>query len=428
MALLAGPLPAVAAQPAAGKAPAVREVALTLEDADGEADFAAVLRLCKDEGIKVTFFISGEALTGLPAKEAAAAGHEFGNYGLRHEYWAGFTREAIAADLAAGAKAVQAATGTMPKVVRPPHNYYGDNFRQAAAKLAPPAAVVKGLDTGDWFVDSPAALAEQLGAAVSGGEIVNINMGVKAAAAALPDIVRDLKKRGFALTTVSELLKKLPPPVVAPPVERPTRPPAGAVAVMRRGAAGLPFVALTFDDGGPEWRVNEILDILRETGVRSTFFLLGEWAREHPDAVRRMAAEGHEVANHSYSHPRFTLLDAAATREEILAAQAALRAAAGPGAARFFRPPYGAYDGTLTSVLRELDYRALVMWDVDSRDWAGLDRETIVRRVVDAAAPGSIVLFHLHGANTAAALREVIATLRARGYEFTTVGALWNGG
>ncbi len=416
MLMLVGAVPAGAAT-----APAVKAVALTLEDLDNPADFAAVLRLCRDEGIKVTFFISGEALAGLPVKEAAAAGHEVGNHGLRREYWAGAANEAIAADLAAGAKAVQAAAGAMPKVIRPPYNYYGDNFRRAAATLAP-AAVVKGLDTNDWFIDSPAALAEQLGEAVGGGETVNVNMGVKVAAAALPDIVRELKKRGFELVTVSELLRRLPPPaVVAPAAERP---PASVARVVRRGEGGRLRVALTFDDGGAEWRANEILDVLREAGVRSTFFLLGEWVREHPGMVRRMAAEGHELANHSYSHPWFGWLDEATMREEILAAKAAFEEVAGRGEARLFRPPYGVYDGTLAGVLGELGYRGPVLWDVDSRDWTGLGQEAIVERVLADTGPGSIILFHLHGQNTAAALREIIAALRARGYEMTTVGDL----
>lgn len=427
IAVLAGPQPAAAAPSAVvDKAPAAKAVALTLEDLENAAEFAAVLKLCREEKIKVTFFVKGEALAGLPVKQAVADGHEFGNHGLRHEYWAEVGAPAIAADLAAGAKAVQAAAGAPPRVVRPPYNYYGDNFREAAAMLTPPALVVRGVDTGDWLVDSPEAVVEQLKGAITGGAIVNINMKVKAAAAALPAIVRDLKARGFELVTTSELLRKIPPAAVVPP---PAPPRTGSpLTVLRRSEAGRPYVALTFDDGGPAWRVSEILDVLKDTGVRSTFFLLGEWVRANPDEVRRMVAEGHEIANHSYSHPRFSWLDAAAMREEILAAREALREVTGREGARFFRPPYGVYNGTLTSLLNELGYRALVMWDVDSRDWSGLDAATISRQVAGDAAAGSVVLFHLHGAHTAEALREVIPALRARGYGLTTVGELFGDG
>jgi peptidoglycan/xylan/chitin deacetylase (PgdA/CDA1 family) len=196
------------------------------------------------------------------------------------------------------------------------------------------------------------------------------------------------------------------------------------VTVARRGDGDQPYVALTFDDGGPAWRVNEILDVLRAAGVKSTFFLLGEWAAANPDTARRIAAEGHEIGNHSYSHPRFSGLDAGAMEEEILAARAALQEATGNREVRLFRPPYGAYNGTLTAVLRGLGYSALVMWDVDSRDWSGLSAEAIAGRVLDGAAAGSIILFHLHGAHTAEALREIIPALRARGYGFTTVGSI----
>lgn len=431
MAVLAGPQPAAAALPAVvDKAPVDRAVALTLEDLENAAEFAAVLKLCREEKIKVTFFVKGEALAGLPVKQAVAGGHEFGNHGLRHEYWAEVGAPAIAADLAAGAKAVQAAAGAPPRVVRPPYNYFGDNFREAAAKLTPPAAVVRGLDTGDWLVDSPEAVVEQLKGAISGGAIVNINMKVKVAAAALPAIVRDLKARGFELVTASELLRKIPPAAVIPPSTAPAAAPqtGGPLVVLRRSETGRPSVALTFDDGGPAWRVGEILDVLKEAGVRSTFFLLGEWVRANPDAVRRMVAEGHEIANHSYSHPRFSWLDSAAMREEILAAREAVRDVTGREGARFFRPPYGVYNGTLTGLLSELGYRALVMWDVDSRDWSGLAGETISRQVAGDATAGSVVLFHLHGAHTAEALREVIPALRARGYGLTTLGDLFGEG
>ncbi len=421
LALLAGPRPAAAALPAiVDQAPAPKMAALTVEDADSAAEFAAVLKLCRDEKIKVTFFIKGEALAALPIKQATADGHEFGNHGLRHEYWAEFGDEAIAADLAAGAKAVQAAAGAVPRVVRPPYNYYGDNFRRAAARLTPPAAVVRGVDTGDWLIDSPAAVIEQLRGAVSDGAIINVNMKAKAAAEALPAIVRDFKERGFALVTVSELRRKSRPVAPAEPAGSP-------FTVLRRSDYGRPYVTLTFDDGGPEGRVNEILDVLKEAGVKGTFFLLGEWVRANPDVVRRMVAEGHELANHSDSHPRFSWLDDAAMRREILAARAALREVAGRDGAPFFRPPYGAYNGTLTSLLGELGYRALVMWDVDSRDWSGLAAETIAHQVIAEASAGSVVLFHLHGVHTAEALRKVIPGLLARGYAFTTVGGLFGG-
>ncbi|MDT8902387.1 polysaccharide deacetylase family protein [Anaeroselena agilis] len=427
MAVFLGAQPAAAAPPAVvDKAPAAKAVALTIEDLEDAAEVAAVLKLCREEKIKVTFFIKGEALAGLPVKQAVADGHEFGNHGLRHDYWAEAGVADIAADLTAGAKAVQAAAGLEPRVLRPPYSYYGDNFRQAAAGLTPPVAVVRGVDAGDWLVDSAEAVVEQLKGAVAGGAIVNINMKLKTAAAALPAVVGELKARGFELVTASELLRKIPPPVaVTPTVPSPA---GGSLAVLRRSEAGRPYVALTFDDGGPAWRVNEILDVLKEAGVRSTFFLLGEWVRANPDEVRRIVAEGHEIANHSYSHPRFSWLDAAGMREEILAAGAALREVTGREGARFFRPPYGVYNGTLTGVLGELGYRAMVMWDVDSRDWSGLSAEKIARQVTEETADGSVVLFHLHGANTAGALREIIPALRAKGYGLTTIGAIFGDG
>lgn len=395
-------------------------VALTIEDVAGADELAAVLRLLREEGAKATFFFAGRDVAGLPVKQAVAAGHEVGNHGFAHGYWGEAAPAAVAADLAAGEKAVAAATGAAPRVVRPPYGHYGDNFLRAAATLTPPAAIIRGVDAGDWLVDTPEAVAAMVREAAGDGAIVNINMRAKAAAAALPAIIRDLKGKGLRLVTASELLRQAP-------AARPGGPaPGGAAAVVRRVETGRPLVALTFDDGGPAWRAAEILDVLKAAGARSTFFVTGEWARANPELVRRMAAEGHEVANHSYSHPRFSRLDAAGMRAEITAAAEAVRAALGTEGARLFRPPYGVYDGTLTAVLGELGYRALVLWDVDSRDWTGLAAEAIAARAA-AAGPGSVVLFHLQGPHTAAALAEIIPLLRGRGWELTTVGRLLEG-
>lgn len=136
--------------------------------------------------------------------------------------------------------------------------------------------------------------------------------------------------------------------------------------------------------------------------------------------------EGHEIANHSYSHPYFTRLDEDEMRDQILTTQHVLERVIGSGAVRLFRPPYGDYDATVINVLRNLGYDALVMWDVDSRDWTGLSAETLVSRVSTRVTSGSIVLFHLHGAHTAEALRELIPLLKLKGYMLTTVSTMLN--
>lgn len=181
-------------------------------------------------------------------------------------------------------------------------------------------------------------------------------------------------------------------------------------------------VALTFDDGPDPRFTPQVLDILREHGVRASFFCVGINATAHPDLVARIAAEGHLVGNHTWSHPYLPDL----TRDELLrqvdATGAALSTATG-GAGDLVRPPYG---GRTPDVLRWLAGHGMttVLWDVDAGDWAAPGVATIADRVTGAVGDGSVVLLHDGGGDrtqTVAALPGILRTLLDRAYTFVTV-------
>jgi peptidoglycan-N-acetylglucosamine deacetylase len=412
---------------------AEKVVALTIEDVDNSAQLDEVLTVLGKDNAKATFFIPARLAGGLPLGRAAALGHEFGNHSMNHAYWGNVNQAEIAKDLTAAASAIQRATGAWPRVIRPPYDWYGDSFFQAAAALLQPAVVIRGTETGDWLADTPDAMLGAASRATKPGAILNINMRFKAAAKALPLIVHQLNLDGYRIVTVSELMKKEKVPDPARPaasVEPPKKavPPKTvktqlAFAVFSRLPVSAPAVALTFDDGGSAWQVRKILEILHDTNIKATFFLLGDWAEANPDLVREMAAEGHEIANHSYSHPAFIWLNEEEIRNELDAAQKILsRLTKTP--VRLFRPPYGAYNSAVIDVVRDMGFNALVLWDVDTRDWTGAAAGTIAYQVEAGVSSGSIVLFHLHGAHTAEALGEIIPNLKERGYFFTTVSAM----
>lgn len=184
-----------------------------------------------------------------------------------------------------------------------------------------------------------------------------------------------------------------------------------------------PMVALTFDDGPTERGVAAALPHLRAGGARATFFLIGREVGERPHLVRRIVAEGHEIANHSLTHQVMIGRSSAFYDSEIAETHRRLIAAGAPPP-KLFRPPFGKKLWGLPAAARRQGYR-MVMIDVEEP--ATQDPRAYADRLVREAKPGSILLMHLmYGANGTAreALPLVIRGLRARGFRIVSVGEL----
>ena len=212
-------------------------------------------------------------------------------------------------------------------------------------------------------------------------------------------------------------------PVPAPPV---------VARVVTRGDAAQPLVALTFDAGADRGFAAEILDTLAANGIQASFGITGQWARANTDLVRRMAAAGHHVINHSDDHRSFTGvsdrlggLGPDARVEQLDRADATIAPLIGRSTRPWFRSPYGDYDAATLEQLAASGYYYNVLWTVDTLGWNGLPAGAIVNRVLNAAAPGAIVVMHVGAASAdAAALQAAIDGLRAAGYGFATVEQL----
>lgn len=185
-------------------------------------------------------------------------------------------------------------------------------------------------------------------------------------------------------------------------------------------------VALTFDDGPHPKYTPQILDILAEYGVKATFFVVGENASYHPELVERAAREGHEIGNHTYDHTHAGKLSAEAFRRDVRACSDTVERITGVRPT-LFRPP----EGVCTDVARRIceeDGYTIVMWCVDTRDWAHTPPADIVRNVEKNTADGAVILMHdFIGKNspTPAALRQIIPLLLGSGYEFVTISQLF---
>ncbi len=186
-----------------------------------------------------------------------------------------------------------------------------------------------------------------------------------------------------------------------------------------------PAVALTFDISWGEKSPGPILDILKEQRVTATFFLSGPWVESHPDLVKRIAEDGHEIASHGHRHINYSPLSREEIIAEVNASKEAIKRVTGLEI-EFIRTPNGDYDAEAIRAIREAGLTA-IHWSVDSKDWLNPGANQIVNNVLSEARRGSIILMHASDScqQTAQALPGVIEGLHQKGLAIKTVGELY---
>ena len=180
-----------------------------------------------------------------------------------------------------------------------------------------------------------------------------------------------------------------------------------------------PVVALTFDDGPSSRYTPELLDGLKERGVKASFFLVGKNIEENSDLIRRMEAEGHLIGNHTYNHVQLDKISDASAREEILKTNNAIYEVTGRYP-QYMRPPFGAWKKDLELCVEMLP----VFWTIDTLDWKVKNAEKIVDIVQNEIEDGAIILMHDEYDTSVEAALEIIDKLRTMGYELVTVDQL----
>ena len=189
---------------------------------------------------------------------------------------------------------------------------------------------------------------------------------------------------------------------------------------------------LTFDDGPSAEYTPIILNILRDSGVKAVFFLTGRQAEKHPEIVRRILRDGHEIGNHTYSHVNLVFLSEKDWQDEIRRGEQAIEDITGQKPV-LFRPPRCLLNEKIRQFLLERGDQ-IILWSVSAADWLPLGKNFVSWRIRRFTKPGSIILFHDGGAlvkshggkrdTTVKSLQIVIDSLRADGYEFTSLRKL----
>jgi peptidoglycan/xylan/chitin deacetylase (PgdA/CDA1 family) len=190
-----------------------------------------------------------------------------------------------------------------------------------------------------------------------------------------------------------------------------------------RVAVSQPYVAMTFDDGPHPKNTPRLLDMLRERNIKATFYVIGRNVDLYPNVLRRTVSEGHEIGNHTYTHPILSKLSDSTVREELTKCRDAVARAAGVQP-RTMRPPYGALlQRQREWIHSELRYPT-IMWSVDPLDWKRPGASVITSRINSGTTPGAIILAHDLHAGTVDAMPATLDGLLRKGYKFVTVSQL----
>ena len=182
-------------------------------------------------------------------------------------------------------------------------------------------------------------------------------------------------------------------------------------------------ISITFDAAWGNTDTDELIEILREGGIKATFFVTGEWVDKFPEDIKKFFDEGHEIQNHSDKHPHPRKIGINELIEDTRNCGIKIEEVTGV-APTLYRAPYGEYNDKVVTTIEGMGYK-FIQWSVDSIDWKDLEKDKMVNRIVSRTENGGeILLFHNDRPNTMAALPEIIEKLKEKGFEFVTVSEL----
>jgi peptidoglycan/xylan/chitin deacetylase (PgdA/CDA1 family) len=202
------------------------------------------------------------------------------------------------------------------------------------------------------------------------------------------------------------------------PGETPNKP-----ATYAQAHVDQPYIAMTFDDGPSAENTPRLLEMLKQRNIKATFFLIGQNVASNPDLVRRILAEGHEIGNHSWTHPQLSKLSDQRVSFEITKTQDAIKDASG-FTPTLLRPPYGAITTRQREWIESQFGLNIILWSVDPFDWKRPGASVITQRILTEARPGAIILSHDIHKQTVDAMPATLDGLMRKGFKFLTVSQL----
>lgn len=181
-------------------------------------------------------------------------------------------------------------------------------------------------------------------------------------------------------------------------------------------------ISVTFDASWGGDKTMAILDLLDEYDAKATFFLVGIWVDKYPELVREIHSRGHEIGNHSDSHPYMTQISESKMRQELDGMSDKIEALIGERPT-LFRPPYGDYNNKVVTVSRDEGYE-VVQWSIDSLDWKNRGVDDLVKRATTNVQPGDIILFHNDSEFIVEALPSILQFYKDQGFTMIPAGEI----
>ncbi|WP_051633725.1 polysaccharide deacetylase family protein [Bacillus sp. UNC41MFS5] len=222
---------------------------------------------------------------------------------------------------------------------------------------------------------------------------------------------------------VGQILKLYGKNVEPTPPKQDPPPTTASSVIISEGSPQQKQISLTFDAGSDAVGIR-ILDVLKKHNVKATFFLTGKWVEKYPGLAKKIAEAGHEIGNHSYSHPDAVKTTANALKQDIIKAEVAIKEATGKSPQPYFRFPFGSYNSAALKIVGAAGYPFSIQWSLDTIDWKQPDTEVIISRIKTGASNGDIILMHIGGINTPEAVDQVIPWLKGQGYQLVPLSIL----
>jgi peptidoglycan/xylan/chitin deacetylase (PgdA/CDA1 family) len=209
----------------------------------------------------------------------------------------------------------------------------------------------------------------------------------------------------------------------APTQTAANNPPASPKVTFSQTHVDGPYIAITFDDGPSAEQTPRLLNMLKERGIKATFFCLGECIANNPEIAQRIVAEGHEIGNHSWSHPQLSTMNEENVRSQIQRTHDVIRQTTGVTVTDF-RPPYGAFTQRQQRWAAATWNYNIVLWDVDPLDWKYHIPARVESEILKGTTSGSIILVHDIHKTSVDAMPTTLDNLLKKGFKFVTVAEL----
>ncbi len=414
---------------------AKKEFSLTFNGMSDNVTMTKLLDELDKYGIKATFFLPGMRVAEEPdiAKLILARGHEVENNTLNRLDMSNLSYEQIYKEIRLSNEIIERETGVAPRYIRTRSGDYTDDVRLASAHNGMDAVIVYSLFLHNWQKETDLEKELYIRKYITRGGIISID--AEENTSLLEDVVlvaKAAEEVGYDFIPLGQLIKH-------GGERKPLEQIEGYDAVRinpdyENAKYNLIYdvmtdekkITLTFDDWGTDYTVTKILDILAKYDVKATFFLRAKGAEANPNLARAMIEEGHDVANHTYTHPVITTLTPEQLQEDVVKAHQVITEAIQQKPTMLFRPPTGEIDDKSAKIVSAIGLPNIALYNVTTLDWnSDNSAEDIVNKIMEKTDKGSVILLHmLDDIHTIEALPTVLESLRKSGFTFVKMAEL----